>query len=342
MAGVTRAHVRTRRGRWGVLAVAAVVLLVAVVASLAVGSRPVPPAGVWAALTGGDVPAADAAAVVGLRLPRTVLGLLVGAALAVAGAVIQSLTRNPLADPGILGVTAGSGFAVAMSIAVLGVSTPAGYVWFALGGAFLATVAVYLVGTLGRARVDVAQMLLGGMALTAVLAGIVSAIRLTDPEDFSALLVWEAGSFQARGWDVIVPVLPFALVGLAAAPLLGPALNALALGDDVASSLGTPVVATRLGCVAVIAVLAGSATALAGPIAFVGLMIPHAARWVTGPDQRWVLGLSAVLGPVLLLVSDVVARVILWPGEVPVGIVTAFLGAPVLVVLVRHRRMVGQ
>lgn len=338
---VVPAHVRSTRGRWTVLALAGGVLCVAVVASLAIGSRPVPPADVLRALTGGDVAPADAAAVVGLRLPRTVLGLLVGAALATAGAVIQSLTRNPLADPGILGVTAGSGFAVAMAIAVLGVTTPSGYVWFALGGAFLATVAVYLVGTLGRGRIDVAQMLLGGMALTAVLAGIVSAIRLTDPQHFSALLVWESGSLQARGWDVVVPVLPFVLLGLLAAPLLGPALNALALGDDVASSLGTPVTLTRVGCVAVVAVLAGSATALAGPIAFVGLMVPHAARWVAGPDQRWILALSAVLGPVLVLASDIVARVILWPGEVPVGVVMAFLGAPVLIALVRHRRLVA-
>ena len=337
----TASAARRGRARWFWLAGAVVLLLVALVASLAIGSRPVPPTGVWAALTGGDVPAADEAAVVGLRLPRTVLGLLVGAALAMAGAVVQALTRNPLADPGILGVTAGSGFAVAMAIAVLGLTAPSGYVWFALGGALVATVVVWVVGGAGRGRVDVAQLLLGGMALTAVLSGIVSAIRLSDPEEFSALLVWESGSFQSRGWDVITPVAPFVIVGLAGTLLLGRSLNAVALGDDVAGALGTSVAATRVGSVVAIAVLAGGATALAGPIAFVGLMVPHAARWVTGPDQRWVLALSAVLGPVLVLVADILARVVMWPGEVPVGIVTAFLGAPVLIVLVRHRRMVG-
>ncbi len=331
----------TPGGRPVALVGAIVLLLLAVVASLAIGSRPVPPTGVWAALTGGEVPAPDAAAVVGLRLPRTVIGLLAGSALATAGAVIQALSRNPLADTGILGVNAGAGFAVAIAISALGVTTPAGYVGFALAGAAVATVAVYLISNASRGRIDVSQLVLGGMALSAVLAGLVSAIRLTDPRRFSALQVWESGTFQARGWDVVVPAAPAVVAGLVVALCLGRSLNALALGDDVATALGTHVSATRLACIAATALLAGGATALAGPIAFVGLMVPHVVRWLVGPDQRWLLGLSALIGPVLVLVADVVGRVVMWPGELPVGVVTAVIGAPVLIMLVRHRRMVG-
>ncbi|WP_028659518.1 FecCD family ABC transporter permease [Nocardioides insulae] len=330
-----------RRTRRRVAAVLAVLLLAAVViASLAIGSRPVPPSDVWAALTGGEVSGPDRAAVVDLRLPRTVAGLVVGAALGVAGAVIQALTRNPLAEPGVLGVNSGAGFAVAISVAFLGVTEPSGYVWFALVGAFLTTCAVFVVGSLGVRSPRPEQLLLAGVAFSAVLAGMISAIRLSDPERFTALQAWEAGSLRDRGWDVIVPALPFLALGVLVALLLGGSLNALALGEDRAASLGASVAWTRGGAILVITLLAGGATAIAGPIAFVGLMIPHAARWLTGPDQRWIMTLSFLLAPILLLVSDIIGRVIMWPGEVPVGIVTAFLGGPALIWLVR-RRMVS-
>lgn len=333
-----------RRGgtiRAGVLLAALAVLTCAVVASLALGSRPVPPADVWAALTGGHVAAADAAAVVDLRLPRTVIGLVVGAALGGSGAVIQALTRNPLADPGVLGVTSGAGFFVALAIAFLGVTTPAGYLWFALVGALLATIAVFAIGSSGSRAPRPEQLLLAGLALSAVLSGIVSAIRLADPRRFEVLQVWEAGTLRGLGWDVLIPALPFLAAGVLLALLVGGPLNVLALGDDRATALGSSVVRTRVATTAAITLLAGSATAVAGPIAFVGLMIPHVARWAMGPDQRWIVAFSLVAAPVLLLASDVVARLVMWPGEVPVGIVTAFLGAPALIVLVRRRRVHG-
>lgn len=328
-----------RRALGGVTLGCLVLLVACVVASLAIGSRPVSPGEVWAALTGGTVDAADRAAVVDLRLPRTVIGLVVGAALGASGAVIQALTRNPLAEPGVLGVSAGAGFAVAISIAVLGVSAPSGYVWFALLGAGATTAAVFSIGALGARAPRPEQLLLAGVALTAVLSGIIAAIRLSAPDRFSALQVWEAGELRHRGWDVLLTGWPFALVGLVLALLLGNALNALALGEDRAASLGAAVTRTRVSAVLAITLLAGSATAMAGPIAFVGLMIPHLARWIAGPDQRWIIGLSLLLAPVLLLVSDIVARVVLWPGEVPVGIVTAFVGAPALIYLIRRGRV---
>lgn len=328
-----------RRGL-AVLAVL-VLLVVALGLSLAVGSRPVGLGTVWDALTGQDVPAADHAAVVGLRLPRTVLGLLAGSALAVAGALMQSLTRNPLADPGILGVTSGAAFAVAMAVVLLGVARPSGYVWFAFAGALVATVAVYLVGSAGRSNASPAQLTLAGVALSAVLTGVIGALRLTDPERFSVLLTWESGSFQSRGWGVVLPVLPFVVAGLVLTAVVAGALNTLGLGEDLATALGASVQRTRVLAVLAITLLAGGATAMAGPIALVGLMVPHIVRWLVGPDQRWILGLSALAGPVLILLADVAARVLLWPGELPVGVVTAFVGAPVLIALVRRRKASG-
>ncbi|SDR89405.1 iron complex transport system permease protein [Paraoerskovia marina] len=328
-------------GRAIALLVLLALLVVAVFLSLAVGSRPMSLDVVWGALTSGDVPAADRAAVVDLRLPRTVLGILVGAGLAVAGAIIQAVTRNPLADPGILGVTSGSAFMVAVAVGFLGIATPSGYVWFALAGALLASVVVYLIGSAGGRSAGPAQLTLAGVALSAVLSGLVSAIRLTDPQSFAAIQTWESGSFQDRGWDVIVPVLPFVLAGLLLALALAGSLNALALGDDLASALGSSVLRTRVLAVVAVTLLAGGATAMGGPIIFVGLMVPHVARWIAGPDQRWIITYSMVLGPVLVLVADVLGRVVARPGEIPVGVITAFVGAPVLIWLVRRSRVIG-
>lgn len=341
---VTRSATPSLRGsaaRWGALLIALIVLVVVVVASLAIGSLPVSPAAVWAALSGGHASAQDAAAVVGLRLPRTCIALSAGVGLAASGALVQAVTRNPLADPGALGVTSGAGFAVALAVAFAGVTAPSGYVWFALAGAAVATAAVFTLGSLGTRAPRPEQLLLAGIAFSAVLSGIISAIRLSDPQRFDALQVWAAGTVRGRGWDTLVPALPFLVFGVVLALLLGRSLNALALGDDRAVALGSSVLNTRIVAVAAITLMVGSATAVTGPIAFVGLMIPHIARWITGPDQRWISALSLVLGPVLLVAADIAARVILWPGEAPVSVVTAFLGAPTLIVLVRRRQVRG-
>ena len=323
----------------GLLVVLALLAIVTVL-SVMVGSRDLPLSTVWNALTGADT-GRDAQVVTILRIPRTVMGLLVGAALGVAGALIQAVTRNPLADPGILGVNAGSAFAVAMGVGLLGVTAPSGYVWFAFGGALVTTVVVYLIGSIGRGSVSPAQLTLAGVALGAVLSGITSALLLADQETFSVIRAWEAGSFADRGGEVISATAPFLVVGLVIALALGPALNAVALGDDLAHALGAKVLRTRVLSLLAITLLAGSATAMAGPVAFVGLMIPHIARWIVGPDQRWIIAYSVLLAPVLTVAADVLGRVILPTGEMQVGIVTAFLGAPVLVLLVRRERVSG-
>jgi iron complex transport system permease protein len=308
--------------------------------SLSVGARNVALHTVFEALSGhGSGPDVDA--VTSLRLPRTVLGLLVGAALGVAGALIQAVTRNPLADPGILGVNAGSAFAVALAVGVLGVTAPLGYVWFAFLGALVTTVMVYLIGSAGNGQVSPARITLAGVALAAVLSGITSAMVLANPKGFDAMRAWEVGSLADRGWATLRVLFPFVVAGLVLALLLSHSLNAVALGDDLARSLGTNVLRTRILCIVAITLLAGGATALAGPIAFVGLMIPHIARWIVGPDQRWIVAYSVFLSPVVLMAADVLGRVILPSGELQVGVVTAFVGAPVLIALVRRRRASG-
>ncbi|WP_083504727.1 FecCD family ABC transporter permease [Nesterenkonia jeotgali] len=307
-------------------------------ASVSIGSRGIGLDTVWAALSGGEVSATDRHAVLGLRLPRTLAAVVVGAALAVAGALMQSLTRNPLAEPGLLGVSAGSAFAVAIAIVGFGITSPLGYIWFALAGAFFATVAVALIGGMSAGKVDPMRMVLAGVALSAVLSGVIGALRLSDPRTFGALQVWEAGILAGRGLDVTLTVAPLVLLALIVALPLGKGLNTLALGDELAAALGVSLWKTRVLSILAITILAGGAAAIAGPIAFIGLMVPHAARFFAGADQRWVLLISLVFGPILMLTADIVARLIVWPGEMPVGLVSALLGAPVLVLLIRRRK----
>ena len=318
------------------LAAAVGSLIAAVVLSIVVGSNQLGPDELWHALTAYSGTTADQV-VVDLRLPRTVAALVVGAGLGVSGAVIQALTRNPLGDPGILGVDAGAGLFVAIGV-MLGAATAVQYLPFAFVGAFVVTVLVYMIGSAGRVAPDPIRLTLAGVALAAVLTGITSAMTLLDPVTFNRLRAWNAGSFVERGFDVILPALPFTVVGVLLALLCARPLTTMGLGDDLASSLGTNIVRTRIVSVVAITLLAGSATAIAGPVAFVGLMVPHIARWIVGPDQRWIIPYCVVIAPVVLLMSDVIGRVILWPSEVPVGVVTAFVGAPVLIHLVRRAK----
>ncbi|WP_312173829.1 iron chelate uptake ABC transporter family permease subunit, partial [Microbacterium sp.] len=292
---------------------------------------------VWATLQGGGTPETDYI-VFDLRIPRTVTGLVAGAALGVAGALIQAFTRNPLADPGILGVNAGAALAVALGVTFLGLRDVSQFVWLAFLGALVVTVAVYLIGSSGRGSADPLRLTLAGVALGAVLSGITTGLSLSDPDAFDSMRSWNAGSLLGRGFDVILPVLPFVVAGLVLAMLLAPGLNAIGLGEDVARAQGANVAGIRIGVIAAVTLLAGAATALAGPISFIGLMVPHVIRWTFGVDQRLILPLSAVLAPVILLLADVLGRVIIAPAEVPVGIVAAFVGAPVLIVLARRRR----
>lgn len=314
-----------------------VVLLVAACwASLTIGERSIPLHVVLDALTAripGDV---DHEVVWGTRVPRTIGGIVVGAGIAVAGALIQAVSRNPLADPGILGVNAGAAFAVALSVVLLGASTMTGQLVAALLGAFAATAAVLAIGALGRGGLDPIRLTLAGVAFAAVMSGLTTALTLMDVDAFATLRSWGAGSLSVRGLSGTLQAVPFIVVGLLATAITARSLDAVALGEDLAASLGVRVGRTRVIAVLGVTFACAAATAVAGPIGFVGLMVPHVIRFLVGPNQAWVLGLSVLGGPVLLLAADVLARIAV-PGGMPVGVVTAFVGAPVLIAMVRSK-----
>jgi len=315
--------------------VALVLLLLAVLLSLAVGNKAIPLEGVWLALT--DPAGSYTDTVVASRIPRTILGVLAGAALAVSGVVMQGLTRNPLGDPGLLGVNVGAAAAIVTAVAFFGVGSAATSVWIALPGAFAAVVVVYALGTGPRGASPV-RLVLAGAVVSAVIAAYIQAIALSRPDVFDSYRYWVIGSLAGRDPGTAGEVAPFIVVGLLVSIAIAPALNTLALGDDTATALGANTARTRiLGAVAT-TLLCAASTAAVGPIGFVGLAVPHIVRGITGADHRWLIAYSAVLGPVLLLVADVVGRVLLSPQELMVGVVTAFIGAPILLIAVRRMR----
>jgi len=337
-----RSRVQRRTAVLGVgLLVAAVVLVLAVITSLAVGARAIDPTTVVRALVSYDDADPLHLMVRELRVPRTVLAVVVGAALAVCGALIQAFTRNPLADPGILGVNAGASLAVTFAVAVLGLTTPGAYVPFALLGALTLTVLVYVLGSFGLSGATPMKLTLAGVALGATCTGFTTALVLHDRSTLQVMRFWSVGSVGGHTIDQLAWALPLIAAGLVLALVSARSLNALALGDDLAQSLGTRVAATRVVVIVAVTLLAGTSVAAAGPIAFVGIMIPHTVRWFTGPDQRWVLLYSMLVGPTFLLLADVLGRVVLPTGELRVGIVTGLLGAPVLVALVRRKQVSG-
>ncbi|MBS4209504.1 iron chelate uptake ABC transporter family permease subunit [Bacillus sp. FJAT-50079] len=318
-----------------------ILLSAAVLLSLMIGAKPLPIGVVWDALFA-PTNSYDDTIIQNSRIPRTLIALAVGPAFGLAGALIQALTRNPLADPGILGVNAGAAFAVALAVGIFSVTTMSGYVWFALLGAFVATIAVYVIsGGAGKKTPTPVQITLAGVALGAALSGITTALTLMNSGAFTRMLNWNVGTLARRSLDDLWSVLPILVVGALLAFVAAPALNAIAYGDDRASSLGVNVGTTRTISLLSITLLAGGGTALAGPIGFIGLMVPHCVRWFIGPDQPWIFLYSLVAAPILLILSDIIGRVVLAPTEVPVGIITGLIGAPILLILVRRRKVSG-
>ncbi|GIF46408.1 iron complex transport system permease protein [Asanoa ferruginea] len=274
-----------------------------------------------------------------LRVPRTLLGILVGAALGVAGVILQGVTRNPLADAGIMGINSGAAAFVVFAITVLGLRGVGVYVWFAFAGAIVALILVYAIASFGREGATPVKLALAGAAVTAGLASITSGIVMTNVDALNELRFWQVGSLAGRYAPILTGVAPFLLLGLAASLGLGRALNGLALGEDVARGLGQHIGRTRLAAFAVVAVLAGAATAACGPIVFVGLVVPHLARFICGPDYRWILPYSMLLAPIVLLLADVLGRVAARPDEVQVGVVLGVVCAPAFVAIVRYARL---
>ncbi|MFC8797513.1 FecCD family ABC transporter permease [Promicromonospora sp. NPDC057138] len=328
------AHRARRRTLALVTALAA--LLLVVLASLALGVRDIAPAEVWRALTAPVAGFVDHDVVLDQRLPRTIVGLAAGVALGTAGTLIQGVTRNPIADPGLLGLNSGASLAVVCAVWLFGVTSPIGYVWFAFLGAAAAAAIVFSVG-----RGQPVRLALVGAAVTALITPLITLVLLRDQEAFNLYRFWSVGSLTGRGLDTVLWLWPFIVVGIVLAAVLSHRLNMLALGDDVATALGQRVGTTRALAAIAIVLLAGTATSLAGPIALVGLVVPHAARRLVGTDYRWIMGIGALLGPVMLLSADVLGRLILPRSELEAGVVAALLGAPVLIAVARSRNVVG-
>lgn len=317
--------------------VASLVLLTVTFAlSLAIGAKPLSLGEAWAGLTDSASPAYSV--VREMRLPRTWLGLLAGVALGLAGGVMQALTRNPLADPGLLGINAGASAAVVSAISFLGVASFTGYVWFAFVGSAVVSVLVYAVG--GGRGATPARLALAGTALNAALLSYVNAVMLLDTSALDRMRFWTVGSLAGSQMGTVLRLAPFVVLGVLVALALARPLNAMALGEDSARALGANPTYIKAGSILAVTLLCGAATAACGPIVFVGLMVPHLVRSITGPDLRWLLPYCAVLAPVLLLGADVLGRLLGRPAELQVGIVTAVLGGPVFLYFVRGRRMV--
>ncbi|MFD6950390.1 iron ABC transporter permease [Nocardiopsis sp. TSRI0078] len=328
---------RPRRGRTLWLLAVLAVLGALMFASVVVGSRDVPWPAVVAAF-GGSAEGFDQAAVA-KRIPRTLLAVLAGAALGVAGAVMQGVTRNPLADPGILGVNMGASLAVVAGIAYFGLASATSFIWVAIIGASLTMVFVYAIGSLGRGGATPLKLALAGAATSAALASFIRAVVIPRNDIADGARSWQIGGVGGGTFDSITQALPFLAVGLAACLLSARALNLLALGDDLAAGLGERVATARGAAFLGAVVLCGATTAVTGPIGFVGLVVPHVCRLLVGVDHRWLVPFSALGGAALLTAADVVGRVVARPGEVDVGIVTALIGAPFFIHIVRRQKV---
>ncbi len=335
-AGVRPASLHRRRALG--LGVCVLAVLLAVVASLAFGARVVSPADVVAGVLHPDLDDIAHAAVRS-RVARTVLGLLVGAALGIGGAVLQGLTRNPLADPALLGISSGASLAVVLGIMLLGLTTLPQYVWLAFAGAMVASLLVWAIASLGREGATPLKLALAGAATTAALSSAVSMVLLSRTDVFDTFRFWQVGSLGRASFAEIAQVAPFLVVGTVLAVGCARGMDAIALGDDVAVGLGQRIGLVRAAGGAAAVLLCGTAVAAAGPIGFVGLVVPHLARVFTGPGHRWLLPYSAALGAALLLAADVIGRIVSRPQEVEVGIVTAVLGAPVFIAIIRRHKV---
>ncbi|MEV7397878.1 iron chelate uptake ABC transporter family permease subunit [Aeromicrobium sp. NPDC092404] len=315
------------------------VLLVTCFVSITLGSRGVGVGTIWKAFTDFDPGSASETVIREMRVPRTLIGVFAGAALGLSGAILQGVTRNPLADPGIMGINAGAAAFIVFGIMIIGVQGVIGYVWLAFLGAGVATVTVYGIASFGREGATPVKLALAGAAVTAVLSSLTTAIVMTNVDALNELRFWQVGSLAGRYMGVFWQTAPFIAVGLVVAMGAGRALNGLALGEDLALALGQRLRLTRFVMFVTVAVLCGAATAACGPIVFVGLIVPHLARFICGPDYRWILPYSLVLTPIVLLAADIFGRVIISPGELQVGVVLGVLGAPAFITLVRYKSL---
>ncbi len=327
---------KTRRTLLLGLAIGCGVLLLTLVASVRFGAAEIGTVEVIGAFTGYDGSEEDLI-VRTLRVPRALISALVGASLGVAGALMQGLTRNPLAEPGILGINAGAALAVVVSVFLLGVSSLSTYALFAFLGAGIAAAVVYGLGSLGRGGMGPMKITVAGAAMSALLSSLTTAILILDQRTLDEIRFWLAGSVAGRDLALMLQVLPYIVVGLLLALALGRQVTTLTLGDEVAAGLGQRTAWVKVGAAVAVVLLAGSAVSVAGPIVFAGLIVPHLVRFFVGVDYRWILPYSILVGAILLVLADIAARIVLRPQELPLGVMTALIGAPFFIYLVRWR-----
>lgn len=321
------------------LAFGLVLVLLTALISLRIGTRGLTTREVWDGVFHYDSSSYEQTIVHSLRLPRTVIALGVGGALAVAGAVMQAITRNPLADPSILGVSSGASFAIVTAVYYGGLTATYQFMPFAFAGALAAAALVFVIGSTGHGGASPVKLALAGVVVSAFLASWTSALLLLDEETFAVVRYWFAGSVVGRDLGMFRNLAPFLLGGALLCLFLGHQLNVLSLGDETAQSLGMHITRTRLICTVLVVLITGAAVAIAGPIAYVGLAVPHMVRAVIGPDYRWILPYSLITGAIFLTLADVLGRILTQPAEIEVGIVTAVLGAPFLIYLARQRSL---
>lgn len=270
------------------------------------------------------------------RIPRALIAAAVGSSLAVAGTIMQGLTSNPLASPSIFGINAGASFFVVLGVSLLGITSLDLFTWLAFLGAAIAAVIVYLLGSLGSDGLTPIKLTLAGAAIAALFSSLTQGLLTLNEQALDTVLFWLAGSVQGRSIENLTTVLPYLIVGWICSLLIGSKMNVLTMGDDVAKGLGQRTLLVKIFGAIIIVLLAGGAVAVAGPIGFIGIIIPHITRWLVGIDYRWVIPYSAILGAMLLLLADIGARYIIMPAEVPVGVMTAFIGAPFFIIIARR------
>jgi iron complex transport system permease protein len=320
----------------GGLIVGLLILFICLIFSITLGAADIPVDTIYTAIFNFDN-SREHLIIRTVRLPRSLLAVIVGGAISVSGALMQGITRNPLADPGILGINAGASLAVVIAIFLVGTSAPSVYIWYAFAGAGITAISVYFLASLGRSGITPLNLTIAGAAISALLASLITTILIVSQRTLEEIRFWLAGSLAGADTNIIIQILPYIVIGFTLAFLLGRQITILSLGEDIAQGLGQNTLWIKIAAAISVFLLQGSAVAVAGGIGFIGLIVPHIVRFFVGVDYRWILPYSALFGAILLLSSDILARLIIRPQEIPVGIMTALVGAPFFIYLAKNK-----
>lgn len=331
-------HLLQRKAyKWAGLALSLLIFTAAFVASLAFGQTPIKLGTVWEAIFHYDASVQDHVIITTSRLSRALIAAVIGASLAIAGALLQALTKNSLASPDLFGINSGAIFFIVAAASYLSVSSLIHYMWIAFVGAAAAALMVYVLGSAGKGGMSPMKYVLAGAAITALFVALTQGVLVTSEQSLQSVLFWMAGSVAGRTVDMLLPILPFMAGGWIFAMMLSHSVNILTSGEEVAKGLGQKTIWVKTAMIAVIVLLAGGSVSVGGSIGFIGLVIPHIARGLVGIDYRWIIPYCALLGGSLLLLADIAARFLIMPQEVPIGVMTALIGTPFFIYLARRR-----